>query len=153
MWIPPEDADPIVLQAPTRKSVAFFGAVCERDGRLVTQQGKSFNADSFQTFLCCLLRHHRRDRKMIVIVDNARWHHACKLEPWLREHHNKIQLDFLPPYSPELNAIERVWKLTRTLCTHNQYFDLLEDLVDSVQDQFELWKKPNNILKRLCAVI
>ena len=90
---------------------------------------------------------------MIVIVDNARWHHACKLEPWLREHHDKIRLDFLPPYSPELNTIERVWKLTRMLCTHNQYFDLLDDLVDSVQDQFELWKKPNHILKRLCAVI
>lgn len=153
MWITPEDADPIVWQAPTRKIVAFFGAVCEKDGRLVTQKGTSFNADSFGTFSSCLLRHHRRGIKMIVIVDNARWHHACKLEPWLRDHKSKIQIDFLPSYSPELNVIERVWKLTRTLCTHNQYFNLLDGLIDSVQNQFENWRKPNHVLKRLCVII
>jgi transposase len=31
-----------------------------------------------------------------------------------------MALDFLPPYSPELNPVERVWKLTRRLCLHTQ---------------------------------
>jgi transposase len=35
-------------------------------------------------------------------------------------------LDYLPPYSPELNPIERVWKLTRRQCLHNRYFLVLE---------------------------
>jgi transposase len=152
MWIPPEDIDPIVLHAPTRKKTAFFGAVCVRDGRFTTQKAETFNADTFQIFLHHLLRRYRRGRKMVVVVDNARWHHSKKLKPWLHEHRKVLRLDFLPPYSPELNFIERVWKLTRYLCTHNHYFDSLEELINIVENQFTLWKKPNNTLQRLCAI-
>ena len=90
---------------------------------------------------------------MVVVADNARWHHAKALEPWLRQHRIALRLDFLPPYSPELNHIERVWKLTRRLCTHNQYFEKLEELIDTVEDQMQLWTKPNETLRRLCAII
>jgi transposase len=56
---------------------------------------------------------------MVVVLDNARWHHARALRPWLSKHRRVLRLDFLPPYSPDLNPVERVWKLTRRLCTHN----------------------------------
>jgi len=152
MWIPPENIDPVVLHAPSRKSIAFFGAVRPSDGLLVTQQNGRFNAETFQAFLARLIRRKRQGRKMFVVVDNARWHHAKALVPWLRQHFNILRLDFLPPYSPELNHIERVWKMTRRLCTHNQYFEVLEELIDAVEDQFHLWTKPNNTLHRLCAI-
>lgn len=151
MWVPPEDVDPVLLHAPTRRSIGIFGAVSNSDGRLVTTLGKKFDAISFLSFLRQLLRHRRRGSLMIVIVDNARWHHAKALQPWLQQHHDCIQLDFLPPYSPDLNPVERVWKLTRRLCTHNRYFPGLEDLINVVTEQFESWEKPNNMLHRLCA--
>lgn len=88
---------------------------------------------------------------MIVVVDNARWHHAKAIQPWLREHRDCFRLDFLPPYSPELNPVERVWKLTRRLCTHNRYFPELEDLIGVVTEQFARWQNPNDTLHRLCA--
>jgi transposase len=151
IWVPPEDIDPIVLHASTRKSIGIFGAVSNSDGRLVTALGEKFDAQAFLSFLIQLLRHRRRDSLMIVIVDNARWHHAKSLQPWLDKHRDRIRLDFLPPYSPELNPVERVWKLTRRLCTHNRYFPELENLVDAVSEQFESWRKPNDTLYRLCA--
>ena len=40
----------------------------------------------------------------------------------------RFTLDFLPPYSPDLNPIERVWKLTRRLCLHNVYFPKLDQV-------------------------
>ena len=89
---------------------------------------------------------------MIVVVDNARWHLARALQPWLKQHSKIFRLDFLPPYSPELNHIERVWKMTRRLCTHNEYFDLLEKLIEVVEGQFHEWVKPNETLRRLCAI-
>jgi hypothetical protein len=46
-----------------------------------------------------------------------------------------------------------VWKLTRTLCTHNRYFAEIGQLIQAVSDQFEIWSKPNNTLRRLCAII
>lgn len=59
---------------------------------------------------------------------------------------------FLPAYSPELAPIERVWKLARRLATHNQYFATLNELVAAVNSCFDLWKKPNRILQRLCGI-
>ncbi len=153
MWIPPEEVDPILLHAPTRKSIGIFGAVRSEDGYLVTSREKKFDAMTFLSFLKNLVRHRRQDRKMVVVLDNARWHHAKYIKPWLRKHRNILKLVFLPPYSPELNTVERVWKLTRTLCTHNRYFAAIEELIDAVSNQFEAWKRPNNTLRRLCAII
>src|SRR5574342_295213 len=90
---------------------------------------------------------------MIVILDNARWHHAQQIKPWLKEHHNVIRLDFLPPYSPNLNPIERVWKLIRRLCTHNRYFPNINNLINTVFNQFKRWQQPNETLRRLCALL
>jgi transposase len=61
-------------------------------------------------------------------------------------------LDFLPPYSPDLNPIERLWKLTRRLCLHNRYFPTLEDVVQSVESQFTEWTSGNEIVRKLCAI-
>ena len=153
MWVPPEDVDPVVLHAPTRKSLGIFGAVSVDTGRLVVSQENKFDAITFLSFLKQLLRHRRKGRLMVVVLDNARWHHANLLKPWLRKHRHLLRLDFLPPYSPDLNPIERVWKLTRKLCTHNRYFPVLEELGQTIFSQFVHWQKPNNTLRRLCAII
>ena len=48
MWVPPEQTDPILLHAPTRKSVALFGAVDLRRGKLHHEFSRPFNADTFK---------------------------------------------------------------------------------------------------------
>jgi len=152
MWVPPEEKDPIILHAPTRKSVAVFGAVRPADGKFASFFMNTFNAETFQASLSLLLRHKRKGRTIVVILDNASWHKSRELQPWLAEHKQSLRLDFLPPYSPDLNTIERVWKLTRRLRTHNRYFANLDELVDTVSEQFKIWSKPNEDLRRLCAI-
>jgi hypothetical protein len=56
-------------------------------------------------------------------------------------------LDYLPPYSPELNAIERVGELTRRFCLHNQYFPLLQEVLTTVEAEFVGWAYPNETLR------
>jgi transposase len=153
MWVPPEEKDPIVLHAPTRKSVALFGAVNVRTGQLVTMLIPQFDAETFEVFMTILLRHCSRSRRMVVVLDNARYHHAQQSRLFFREHRRQLHLDFLPPYSPELNPIERVWKLLRTCATHNQYFAELEDLLAAVTKQLIAWGKPNTVLARLCRLV
>ncbi len=60
---------------------------------------------------------------------------------------------FLPPYSPELNPIERVWKLTRRLAVHNRYFPSLESVSGAIEFVFNNWVSGNKTLKKLCAII
>ncbi len=153
MWVPPEARDPVVFHAPTRKSVGLFGAVRLATGKLVTRQATPFNGETVGAFLQQLQRHRRPGTVMVLIADNARYHHARDLQPWLAERARGLHLAFLPPYSPNLNPIERVWKLTRRLCLHNEYFPRLDLLLERVAEQFECWGKPNETLRRLCALI
>jgi len=153
MWIPPEDKDPIVMHAPTRKSMSLFGAVNLYSGKLVHMTAPIFNAISFGEFLSKLIKRKTRNKKMLVILDNARYHHAVMLHPWLKKHQRNIALIFLPPYSPDLNPIERVWKLTRRVCTHNQYFPELKILIEKVSCRLNKWGMPNNELQKLCCII
>ena len=153
MWVPPEIKDPIVIHAPTRKSVACFGAVSLQTGKFVRSMRPKFDALTFEAFLKRLLRHRSRGKRMVVVLDNAKYHHAMLLAPLLRKYRRVLTLLFLPPYSPQLAAIERVWKLARRLATHNQYFATLGELLAVVEACFDLWKKPNPVLKRLCGII
>jgi transposase len=152
MWIPPEEKDPIVLQEPTRFHISVFGAVNVGTGRLVHQMSETFNAMTFLDFLKNLLSFRTGSKIIHLILDNSRYHHAKLLEPWLDEHKKEIALDFLPPYSPQLNPIERVWKQARQKATHNRYFPALSDLVQAVQMQFSRWSQPNDTLTRLCSI-
>lgn len=155
MWVPPEDKDPIVYHHPTRKSVGYFGAVRRRDGALVFRRetGK-FNGESFWEFLKVLQQISAiADRRVLAISDNAQYHRSRLHLDWRLQQAPRFALDFLPPYSPELNPIERVWKLTRRLCLHNRYFGFLETVIDTVEAQFDYWTKPNETLRRLCAII
>jgi len=74
MWVPAEIKDPVWQHAPTRKSVACFGAVSLRSGKFVRAMCGVFNAETFEAFLKKLLRHRARGQRMVVVLDNAKYH-------------------------------------------------------------------------------
>lgn len=155
MWVPPEERDPVVLHHPGRRSVGYFGAVRIRDGKFFYRREENkFNAESFFNFMKDLKRSTSKShKKAILIIDNAKYHHATFHKDWREYNADKIYCDYLPPYSPDLNPIERAWKLTRRLCLHNRYFPSLNDIIQTVENQFNLWKIGNDTLRRLCAII
>ena len=154
MWVPPEVKDPILLHHPTRKKVGYFGAVRLRDGKFgFRREPNPFNGETFLAFLRQLFDVSQvPGRRVVAIVDNAKFHHARLHKDWREEHATRFTLDFLPPYSPELNPIERVWKLTRRLSTHNRYFSSLDEVISAVEGPFETWTRGNDTLRRLCAI-
>ena len=155
MWVPPEVKDPVVYHHPTRKSVGYFAGVRLRDGQfLFRREAGRFNSDSFWEFLKIFRETSAvTGRRVLAISDNAQYHRSKLHLAWRRQQLPQFGLDFLPPYSPELNPIERVWKLTRRMCLHNRYFAFLDSVVDAVETQFAEWTKPNDMLRRLCAII
>ncbi|WP_091260828.1 transposase [Aneurinibacillus thermoaerophilus] len=67
------------------------------------------SAASFLEFLKKVMKRYA-NKKVIMIIDNAHIHHAKLLRPFLKEHHQRLYLLFLPPYSPNLNPIEKLWR-------------------------------------------
>ena len=146
---PPETKDPILLHHPTRRSVGYFGAVRLRAGRFWScrETGK-FNALTLGECMKQLQQVSRlRGCRVVVIADNARYHHARLHQPWREERAPGFELDYLPSYSPALNPIERVWKLTRRRCLHNRYFAILEEVIAAVEAEFASWDRPNDTLR------
>lgn len=154
MWIPPEVEDPICLHAPTRKSLGYFGAVRLKEGQLVMSPPDGmFDAGTCWRFYRRIERIAKSSgRKIVMIIDNARYHHASLHEEWRQEVADHFVLNFLPPYSPELNPIERVWKLIRRRCLHNQYFAELNDVITAITPCLRAWSRPNITLSRLCGI-
>lgn len=78
----------------------------------VTNQGKvrfrffdgSMNADVLIDFMMRLLKDAKR--KVYLVLDNLRVHHAKPVKEWLEQHKKMIEVFYLPAYSPELNPDE-----------------------------------------------
>jgi transposase len=150
MWAP-KGEQPRVSSPSCRHKVGFFGALNLKTGQLVTQEAPTFNAQTFGDFIRLLLL--STQGQIYLILDNARWHRSQDLKPFFEANRDRIVIVFMPPYSPELNPIERVWRVTRRLVTHNRYFLSIEELRSALLSQFILWSHPNNVLKMLCANI
>ena len=155
MWVAPEEKDPVLLHEPTRRSIGYFGGVRLRDGKFVYRREEDkFNAETFLSFLKKLRKAScHAGKKVVVISDNARYHHATLHKEYRDSCSARFLLDFLPPYSPELNPIERVWKLTRRRCTHNVHFPSLNSIVEAVEGTFDQWRHGSAVLMKLCAII
>ncbi len=67
--------------------------------------------------------------KIVLVCDGAAWHKAGSLEV-----PGNIRLIFLPPYTPEMNPIEQIWKEIRKRGFKNELFPTLEKVVDRLCD-------------------
>jgi transposase len=105
------------------------------------------DAQAFLTFLRYVLSQHK-DRHIVMILDNARIHHAKLLQPFLKEHEHRLTLLFLPPYSPNLNAVERVWGWLKKSVIANRFHATRKDIRKSVLSFLEhLYEFPEKVLR------
>ena len=73
-------------------------------GEVYVEEHKTYDAEVFRRFLTHVLEHYP-EGEIVMILDNAKIHHANLLKPLL-DANPRLHLEFLPPYSPNLNKIE-----------------------------------------------
>ncbi len=94
-----------VLAMPTRwDKLSMISAISPRGEVAFRIVDGSINADRFIEFLAALIE--GAPRKIILVVDNLRVHHAKVVTEWLADRTDQIELAFLPPYNPEANPDE-----------------------------------------------
>lgn len=86
------------------------------------------NTESMNMFLEELSNTFPRD-KIILVCDGAAWHKSGSLR--IPEN---IELVFIPPYTPEMNPIEQIWKEIRKRGFKNEVFQTLQKVVDRLCD-------------------
>lgn len=113
---------------PGRTSMKALGAVTAEDNpKFHFRFAPIFNQETFGAFLRQIIRQYP-STKVHLVLDNVRYHHAKALRSWLETVEDRIELHFLPAYSPQFNPIEKVWKATKKASVHNRYFQNIDQL-------------------------
>jgi len=94
--------------------------------------------------------HEYRNKKITMILDNVRYHHAKMLRPFLEKNKERIELFFFPPYSPDLNPMERIWWYMRKKITHNRFINTLKERIGLFWKMFSHFEAENDICRNLC---
>lgn len=89
-----------------------------------------------------------KHKEVVLLIDNAPWHRGKPIDEALADN---PQLEFkrLPAYSPQLNPIERFWKVLRRRATHNRLFDTLGDLKRSIRANLSYFQTVRERVKTL----
>jgi len=99
----------------------------------------TINADSTIDLFSKIEAKHRDAKAIYIIVDNARYYRSRLLKDYTEG--TKIKLIFLPPYSPNLNLIERYWKFFKKKVLNNCYYETFEEFKLACKSFFRKRKK------------
>jgi transposase len=113
--------------------VGLFGMLEYNSGNVHCKVTEKLDAVSFIDFLNELLVNYD-GRHLCLILDNARIHHAILLREFLAEHDlkGKLTILYLPPYSPQLNRIEGLWKWLKSSVINNVFHPSVKSVLKEV---------------------
>lgn len=136
----PVGVQPRVPTYGLRKTAHVFGAISLDEAAFHYRFAPVFNGHTFHLFLMQLVEHYA-GRKIFAILDNGPCHWLDEAgKQWLARSGDAIELFRLPPYSPEFNSAEGVWKATRKRVTHNRFFSTVEERDGALREAFDLFR-------------
>jgi transposase len=113
-----------------RQRLNLSGAIDIFSRRVFVREDITLNAMSTIAFLKELEAFYPEMSKIHLFCDNARYYRNKEVTAYLVN--SKVQMHFLPPYSPNLNPIERLWKFTNERLLYNKYYEKFTDFKDSI---------------------
>jgi putative transposase len=135
-----------VPAAGTNKRICVYGALNYKSGQAHYLTHAKKNASQFNQFLKQLLNA-KRDRFVVLVIDNASYHVTRATLEIFIEHEEHIFVVWLPKYSPELNAIEGLWGYLKKSALNNYFFGTVENLEKAIDEAFgELNQHPETAL-------
>ena len=123
---------PALKAASGRKRLNIQGALDLETFQFTFVEGEKINAETTRQMLEKLEKNNRSMTKIHVYLDNARYHHAKILQPWLFAPDRRVKLHFLPAYTPHLNPIERLWAVMHKCVTHNRYYATYDQFTEAI---------------------
>lgn len=143
MWAP-TGSRPTAVKQTRYEWLYLYAAVEPATGHSVALQAPSVNAATFNVFLKMLAAELDPKDHAVLIMDQAGWHKARALTiP------DNISVLFLPPYSPELNPVERLWDYLRQHHLANRAYDGYTHLLEA---SAQAWQQLTpQLLRSVCA--
>jgi transposase len=151
LWSEKGNQPKVCLKQYPRERQTIFGSCNYQTGQMTLNFEDRGNAKTFKKHLKKILFEYKNNSKIILVLDNVRYHHSKMIKKWL-ENHPKLELFYLPSYSPELNPIERVWWYMRKKIAHNRFVKTLKERKIAFWKMFSHFQKPNSEIQNVCVI-
>ena len=135
---------PILTHTAKKFKVNMISAITNTGKSMFALYDDSIATNNFIDFLEKVIK--SNDKKVFMIVDNLRVHHAKKVKEWEEENKDKIKLFYLPPYSPEFNPDEYLNQDYKSNVHKNGLPKNQKELKENTQNYMEsLQKNPQKV--------
>jgi transposase len=119
-----------------RARLNLSGAIDITNHNILIREDRTLNAESTIEFFQNIEKSYPSKDRIHIFCDNAPYYRNKKVKRYLKL--SKIILHFLPPYSPNLNPIERLWKWMKERVIYNTYYEHFEEFKGAIMGFFAL---------------
>lgn len=134
-----------IARTACQKHVNYMGALNLDGHKIVYSEVDKVNGKSIREFFKKLRQRHPDNERIHMIWDNAGYHKSKEVREKAKE--LNIQLHYLPPYSPNLNPIERLWKIMHEHVSYNKYYCNFKSFKDELSRFFRHIGKKKKLLR------
>lgn len=145
-WIK-KGQDKVVKSNSGRQRININGALNADTLEVIIRTDDTINTQSTLKLFDTLELKHPNAGAIFITLDNAKYYKNGLVYEYLKT--SKIKLLFMPPYSPNLNLIERLWKFMRKTILYNKYYEKFADFKIEVMRFFENIAQHNDKLSTL----
>jgi transposase len=141
----------VVESTGQNNNIHILGAINFNTGKthaLMLEEGR-IDEEVYICFLQTLLRETRKP--IHLIIDNASYHKSKMIRDFIAKHSKRLTVHYLPPYSPDYNPIEGLWRHLKRETTHNVYFESLKDLWAALAKGLQVFRSNPEQVKSLCG--
>lgn len=131
-----EKGQDVVLKSNTgRKRININGAIDPKSLEVSIEIDDAVNAQSTIKLFKKLEYKYPEAKRIVVICDNARYYRSNLVNEFLK--HSRVEIKFLPPYAPNLNLIERLWRFMNKKIRNNKYYKIFSEFEFAIFGFFE----------------
>ena len=121
------------------KSQVIYGGLSLRQGKVIACQTTRHKAENTIQFLNKVKEFKQSyysdtTKPILLLWDGAGCHRGEKIQQWLTDNPNIVDLDYFPPYSPELNPQEHVWKELKRHINHLRGTSILTEIMNEAMN-------------------
>ena len=129
IWLP-EGVTPKIECANTRTRRSFYGFLNIKTGEQFAFKSEKQNSETTAKILKKVIKLYP-NKKVVLFWDNAPWHRGEAMRDFLATCKNFLIINF-PPYAPEENPQEHVWKAARAHVTHNKFVSDIDTIARQI---------------------
>lgn len=129
--------DKIILTTAARKRLNIMAALNLETMQCIHRDFETINGASAIEFLKLIEQAYPKAKEIHLIWDQAGYHTCQEVKSHLDSPNCRIKVHYLPPRSPNLNPIERLWKIMHEYTSNNRVYEKFKDFKESIFEFFE----------------